>query len=286
MDNNGLKNCSAIRFAIVSNGQNIGSVLRLAILMVALFSTAITQLRAQGNQRPLTDFLNAQGQTTCYTYPVKATVGWVSGVGKTNGNANVTPFRFALIDYAGLQAKYLLDHKIDLGTTISGTVTERPLSNGKALVSVELHTQNALGWAFDWDPSNGPPNPVVNTQSLAIGARVPDIILQGRQIAALGDSEFHIQFEIPYPGAPLPDLVAAFAGDPACPSSLFPVPFAFGDIDFLAIRASIKGTLPGGAPAMMTVLQTGLTNPAVGQKGGPLSDGFPVESIDINPLGH
>jgi hypothetical protein len=255
-------------------------------MSVALFTAAITHLNAQGNQRPLADFLSAQGKTICYTPPAQATLGWVSGFGKTNGNANITPFRFAMIDYAGLQARYLHDHGIDLGTTITGSVTERPLSNGKALVSVELHTQNALGWAFDWDPANGSPNPVVNTQPLAIGARVQDIILHGAQAAALGDSEFHIQFDIPYAGAPLPDIVAAVAGDPDCPSNLFPVPFSFGDIDFLAIRASIKGAVPAGAPAMLKVMQTGVTNPAVGKKAGPLSDGFPVESIDINPIGH
>src|SRR5438132_894563 len=76
---------------------------------------------AQGNQRPLSDFINAQGTTMCFTPPAPAQLGWGTGTDKTNGNANLTPPRFALIDYTGLEGKFLLNnYGINLGTTVSG----------------------------------------------------------------------------------------------------------------------------------------------------------------------
>jgi hypothetical protein len=100
---------------------------------------------AQGNQRPLSDFLNAQGTTTCFTPPAPAQLGFGTGPGKTNGQANLTPPRFALIDYTGLEAKYLKDHHgIDLGTTVSGTIVERALADGQAMVTIDLQVKNAF----------------------------------------------------------------------------------------------------------------------------------------------
>src|SRR5207245_6569686 len=53
---------------------------------------------------------------------------------------------FTLVDYAGL-ADSLLGGA--LGTTLDGSVTEVPLPDGRAEVTVLLHTQNALTWASD-----------------------------------------------------------------------------------------------------------------------------------------
>src|SRR5215831_8637758 len=133
----------------------------IALLLGAVPFTAFvaSPVWAQGNQRPLADFVNAQGSTTCFTPPAPAQIGWGTGPNKTNGNANLTPPRFALIDYAGAEARYLALQGKSLGTTVSGTVSERPLADGRALVTVDLQTDNALGWALE-NPSD------FNTDSL------------------------------------------------------------------------------------------------------------------------
>src|SRR5215472_11245476 len=139
--------------------EQIRYVARIGVL--ASFGTIVGGLlmtmpvRAQGNQRPFSDFLSAQGTTMIFTPPAPDQLGWTTGVGKTNGNANLTPTRFSLVDYAGLEARYLSNFGINLGTTVTGTVMERPLADGTALVTVDVHTKNALGWAINWDP-NGP----------------------------------------------------------------------------------------------------------------------------------
>jgi hypothetical protein len=123
---------------------NLGPI-ALLLGMVAFATPMTIPVQAQGNQRPLSDFINAQGTTTCFTPPAPAQLGWGTGNNKTNGNKNLTPGRFALIDYTGLEGKYLLSQGIDLGTTVSGSVLERPLADGSALVTVDLQTKNALG---------------------------------------------------------------------------------------------------------------------------------------------
>jgi hypothetical protein len=241
-------------------------------------------LRAQVNQRPLSDFINAQGSTTCFTPPAPAQIGWQTGANKTNGRANLTPTRFALIDYTGLEAKYLLDnYGINLGTTVSGSVLERPLADGHALVTVDVHTHNALGWAFDLTATG-----TYNDTPLLIGARVQDLAANRARTPALGDSHFHVEFIITKPGAKLPDLVGANYDPVSCPNV---VPFKWTDIDFISIQASITGPLHApdwaeGTPGRLDVEQIGL-DPGF-QKGGtgPLSDAFPVESITLQRIGH
>src|SRR5215471_16921066 len=114
----------------------IGVLASVGTIVGGLLMT--TPVRAQGNQRPFSDFLSAQGTTMIFTPPAPDQLGWTTGVGKTNGNANLTPTRFSLVDYAGLEAKYLsTNFGINLGTAVSGTVMERPLANGTALVTVD-----------------------------------------------------------------------------------------------------------------------------------------------------
>jgi hypothetical protein len=255
---------------------------------VALSSTIITGAWAQDNQRPLSDFINAQGASMCFTPPAPDQLGWGTGANKTNGNANLTPPRFALIDYTGAEAKYLLSQGIDLGTTVAGSVRERPMADGRALVTVDLQTKNALGWAIQ--------NPVdFNADPLVFGSRVLDVV--AGKTPALGDSHFHVAFTNSAPAAPLPDLICVNAA--FCPAAK-PCPPGF-EIDFLQEVASISGPLHAplaaeGTPGQLKVTQVGLNNP-VTQKGlppgcdpskqlcGPLWDAFPVESIDLRSIG-
>jgi hypothetical protein len=234
-----------------------------------------TPLRAQGNQRAFSDFLSTQGTTMIFTPPAPDQLGWTTGVGKTNGNANLTPTRFALVDYAGLEAKFLsTKFGINLGTTVTGTVMERSLADGTALVTVDVHTKNALGWAIDWDP-NGPASQF-NSSPLLFGARVLDVVA-GRA-PALGDSHLIWQFVNRAPGAPIPDLVTA-------------TQCGCIEISSLSFQASITGLLHApefteSTSGRLHVQEIGPIQTSSKNGGhGPLSDGYPVEAIDLTPLG-
>jgi hypothetical protein len=253
----------------------------LLIPMVVLMTIICTR-QAQSQRRPLSDFLDAQGSTTCFTPPAPAQLGWATGPGKTNGNANLTPPRFALIDYSGVEAKYLLDRGIDLGTTVNGTVMERALADGHALVTVDLHIHNALGWAYNITPTGDN-----NSTPLAFGARVLDVL--NGATPALGNVHFHIEFVNSAPGAPLPDVVAVNQDPVNCPGPFVP-PLSYSEVDFLSIEASITGTLHApsgfaeGTQGMLAVKQIGLLSQPP-RSSGPLRDQFPVESIDLKPIG-
>jgi hypothetical protein len=262
---------------------NVGRGVKAAIFAWICLSTQ--PLPAQVIKRPLSDFLDAQGSTTCFTPPARAQLGWGTGLNKTNGVANLTPPRFALIDYTGLEGKYLKDNGFDVGTTVSGTVSERPLADGRALVTVDLHTKNALGWALQ-DQND------FNTDPPVFGSRVSDV--RSGKPPALGDAHFNAVFANTAPGAPLPDLVciqAAFCSD------LKPCPTGF-ELENMSIQASITGLLhapalpdpvswPEGAAGRLAVQQLILIHAAAQNGGsGPLSDASPVEAIDLKPIGH
>jgi hypothetical protein len=255
----------------------------LLLGLIAISNSGTVQLQAaQAQLRPLSDFINAQGTTTCFTPPAPAQLG-------ASSDADIPPVRFALVDYTGLTAKFLLDnYNIALGTTVSGTVLERALADGRALVTVNLHTQNALGWAINFDPSG--PASQYNNNPLLFGFRAQDLIADPSTVPALGDIHFRLEFKNTAPGAPLPDLLCINSGAD-CPS-VAPCPAGF-EIDLLSADASVTGALhalaglgPEGTPGRLIVTQTGLVDPAIhnGFKGA-LSDAFPAERVGLRALG-
>lgn len=262
---------------------NVRHTLIALVLGTVVFHAAmIRPAQAQAQHRPLSDFINAQGTTSCFTPPAPAQLGASSA-------ANKTPVRFALIDYTGLTAQFLqTTYGISLGTTVSGTLLERPLADGRALVTVDLHTKNALGWAIDFDPAG--PASQFNSNPLLFGARAQDLIADPSRTPALGDEQFRVVFTIPNPGAPIPDLVCINRG-PDCPFvAACPVGF---ELDFLMAQGNITGPLhpaaglgPEGTTGRLTVTQTGLIAPAIknGFKGA-LADAFPAESVELRRIG-
>ena len=164
----------------------------------------------QANQRPLSDFLSKQGTTMVFNTPVPDQIGWVNN---PTGPFPPAATRFALFDYAGLAADYLdQTFGISLGATTSGSVTERPLADGRAEVTVILHTTNALAWV-----SSTAPNPDPNQNPALFGYKAAEIAMDPRKEPALGESHLHVVFKNPTPGADLPDLVNAFILGNAAP---------------------------------------------------------------------
>jgi len=214
-------------------------------------------------QRPIEDFLGAQGTTSMFFPPVPDYVGWT---------VQPTFERFALVDYAGLAAAFLSEnYAVNLGTSVSGSARERPLADGRAEVSVFLSTSNALAWASEVDVDDFANSP------LLFGARAGDVA--GGAQAALGSSRLKAVFTNTAPGALLPDLVAAFILGGAAPGQ---------ELRSLSFHAEAAGPLhadfdvPEGTPGRLTVSQTGLFMTGFQ---GATADGFPAERVDLHVVG-
>ncbi len=223
----------------------------------------------QAVQRPIEEFVAAQGTHClddgmggCFLFvpPAENFFGWgdpARGVG-------------AAFDYAGLADQAittLSGGAISLGTTTSGSVTERPLADGRAEVHVVLETKNALTFGI------GALNDF-NTDPLTFGYRAADVLAGATP--ALGTGTFHVKFINTAPGAPLPDLMQlAFA------------PEAGQEFTMLSIYFRAEGTLHAasgyaeGIRGRLNCTQTGLFFTGFH---GAVGDGFPAENIEVKPV--
>lgn len=219
----------------------------------------------QAVQRPLSDFLDAQGSTNIFVPPVPDYVGWASAAARP-------PVRFASVDYAGLAASWLEDNGgPSLATTVSGTVTERPLQDGRAEVHVTLKTTRALTWAFEL-PGD------VATAPLIMGYRAQDLAANPTLIPALSNSEFQVVFINTAPGDPLPDLISFILGTQAPGQEL--IKLIFRSQGSGPLRAPFG--VPEGTAGRINVVQTGIFMTSFH---GATADGFPAEKVELRVVG-
>jgi len=214
----------------------------LALALIGVFAIgAISTAQASRSAtsiRPISDFVSQQG-TFCLDDGMGGCFLFVPPTPNFAGWVDLLTSKFVLVDYAGLaNATY----GGVFGTQTSGTVVEQPLPDGRAEVTVTLHTTRALTWVAECcDFANG---------TLLFGHRAPDV-LAGAD-AALGDSFFQISFTNTAPGAPLPDLI-----------QLFFAPAPGQQLHQFVFRATATGTLrsafgvPDGTPGRVTVAETG-----------------------------
>jgi hypothetical protein len=138
---------------------------------------------ATTSQRSIMDFVDAQ----------TGTIPWAVLPQETGARGDNL---FMVFDYAGVLARRILTlGGPDLGTTFSGTVTEKPLPDGTAEVHVVLHTDNAFAFGRQTLIAGGAP----------LFGHVPAEVAGGA-VAAIGTCEFDLTFINAAPGAPLPDL--------------------------------------------------------------------------------
>ncbi|MCY1071127.1 hypothetical protein OV090_40670 [Nannocystis sp. RBIL2] len=220
-------------------------------------------------QRPITDFLDAQGTTSIFFPPVPDQIGWASA-------AADPPVLIALVDYAGLAAEFLagLEDPLILGTTMTGHVLDRPLADGRSEVTVVLRTTNALTFVLladdDTDFTN---NPVL------FGYKPSELAADPTLTPALSQSHLKVVFTNTAPGADLPDLVDAFILGNAADGQ---------ELRSLAFRANGSGPLreafgvPEGTPGRSVVSQTGLLTTGFH---GAVADAFPVELVKLHVVG-
>lgn len=267
------------RRAIVSTAL-VGTVLA-AVLGVGVLGAAREPAAAT---RPIADFVDAQGTYCiddgnggCFLFvpPVANFFAW------TDPKRNLS----VSIDYAGLVDRYLASIGAPLlGTTTDGTVVERPLRDGRAEVTVTLHTRNALTWVIagednTYDYANAP---------TLLGARITEVLQDG-QAPALGESLLQVKFINTAPGAPLPDL-EQLLGDPAAgqegPSLISFRGRADGELH--AVEGVEGWNVAEGTPGRVATSQTGLLGVSLiaNPNSRPALDGFPAESIILRAVGH
>jgi hypothetical protein len=232
-----------------------------------LVSATIVLAQGAAVQRPIEDFVDAQG-TYCIDDGSGGCLLIVPPIPNFVGFSS--PEYCASVDYAGLVEAYWGG---PFGTTTKGSVTERPLPDGRAEVSVRLLTANALTWVVETEESG---DCDYGGGSLMFGQRSPEG--PPWENAALGQSLLKIRFINSAPGAPLPDLI-----------QLLFFPEADQETQFILFTGRADGPLraeygvPDGTPGRVQVIQTGLfmTN----SQGAP-SEGFPGEHVHLRVVGH
>ena len=224
----------------------------------------------QAVQRPIEEFVAAQG-TFCVDDGMGGCLLFVPPAENFIGWGDPARGICSAFDYAGLANEAIVANTggaVDLGTTTSGSVTERPLPDGRAEVQVVLHTRNAN--TFGQSACND-----FNTDTLTFGHRPADVIAGAD--AALGNGTFHVKFTNPAPGAPLPDVL-----------QLFFAPLEGQEVLMLSIHYTAFGKLHSpsgfaeGTPGRLTCTQTGIFFSGFH---GAVGDGFPAESIILQPVG-
>jgi hypothetical protein len=200
------------------------------------------EARLTPSSRPISDFLSAQGTTSLFPNGINTggpmglpdELGWATSTATSNHGT----VRFARVDYTGQDAAFL---HLNLGTTTSGTISERVLADGTAEVTVNLFTHNAFAWANNFD---GNTNPVV------FGYLPSQLAANPSLSPPLADSTLRVVIDIPKPGDPLPDLVVMLVGAGVQGDTVVSYDF----------RATAVGTTPTGQQATLFVNQTANVN--------------------------
>lgn len=254
-------------------------VSRIGAIAVTIAVGASGVASAQGTvlQRPIQDFVAAQGQ---FPPPPGFTANFVGWIGRAGPKEDLS--RIMTIDYAGLDAK-----AVGLpAPQIAGSVIERPLRNGQTNVKVTLRTRDALSYVHECAaPIPGNPCPAGDI-SFGISA----LELMGGadpSAAAYGSSLFQIEYNVSRAlGAPMEDLIQMFFGGlPPVP----PLPYDALPL-FVGFSGGARGPLrsasgcPEGTSGQAWTVQTGLIGAAIhnGFKGA-LVDAFPAEWVEILP---
>ena len=215
--------------------------------------------------RPIADFLDKQGQ--------HRTMGLVPEF--IAFNAYFDPAtgtqRGASIDYAGLGTAVIKEQThgaVHLRTKMHGSVYERPLADGRAEVTVQLHTHNALSVAItqpeaDYDDKG---QPIFGYRPQDI---VEDFLADGRLdvTPSVGHSLLHVVLINPAVGIDLPDLVVFLGLGTILPGQ---------ELVSISMFARAHGTVREA-----TTEQAGSLH--VMQDSG-LDFSFPVEEIIIRPF--
>jgi hypothetical protein len=174
-----------------------------------------------------------------------------------NGWTSAKNDNFLFFDVYGVIAQEISS---DFGTTFDGKVTIRELADGRARVSLVIHTKNALcfGYQGDWN--------------YAFGNDPNEVIDEGR-VASLGEGTLTKTYTIDSPESPLIDLEDPYAN----------LESTTAVINCSGVLREATG-FPEGTPGRAHVTQQGLFLNEV-PKNCPAGDCWPVETVDFKPVG-
>jgi len=261
---------------------SVAAALMLAALFTAFscrkaelsnMSSASKESATATVSRPFSDYLNAQGITSVFAPPVPDFLGWNDPLGTKPNYYSLV--RLASVDYNGTSAAYLASHGGPvINTSVTGTVKETVLSDGRAKVVVNGHAEKALTFTFtDADY----PNIDWLNAPLDFGYRANDLLANHNLAPALGTADFTFSFYNDHPGDPIPDMITLAATHIE----------KFISITFRSTSLGTFHALSGyteGTQGYVKVNENGLV--AVVFKNGILvpvgttNDAFPVETID------
>jgi len=180
---------------------------------------------------------NGMGGCAYYMLPTENYLGFVSR----------TLDQTAVIDYAGIANNWLSAAGRSVGTFIDGTVSEEPLPDGTARVTVRLNGTNVMAYVVNGPDLEG---------ELAFGQSTRGVHMNSEK-PALGNVQMTVTFINPRPGMPLPDLM-----------QLVRAPEFGQRIESMVLVYDGDGVMqPSGAPAHLRVVYDG--------SGGPLMQSHP-----------
>jgi hypothetical protein len=209
--------------------------------------------------RPISEFVDAQG-TFCVDDGQGGCTIFVPPVANFVGFTDTVHDLGISFDYAGLSDAPLGG---TLGTAFSGTISERTVQDGSVIITVHLHTSNALVYVIPFDPSS--PANQFGENPLIFGTRVTDV--QAGAQPALGDSTFDLTFTNSAPGLPIPDFEQLlFAPQPG--QTVLSVVF----------EGTANGQFANGSTGKVHVIERGIFTNGFH---GAVADGFPAEFINF-----
>jgi hypothetical protein len=215
--------------------------------------------RAGTTQRPISDFLSTQG-TFCVDDGAGGCAIFVPPTPNFVGFTDTVHDLGISFDYAGLSEVPLGG---TLGTTFDGSISERTVQDGSVIITVHLHTSNALVYVIPFDPTSSENQ--FGENPLIFGTRVTDV--QAGAQPALGDSNLTLEFTNAAPGLPIPDFEQLlFAPGPG--QALLSVVF----------QGSASGQFANGNPGKVHVIERGIFHNGFH---GAVADGFPAEFINF-----
>jgi hypothetical protein len=237
------------------------SSLRVLAMALALGAVCLSAPSAFAGttHRPIAEFIDAQG-TFCVDDGAGGCVIFVPPVDNFVGWTDTVHFLGISMDYAGLSEEPLGG---TLGTSFSGTISERTLQDGSVIINVHLRTSNALTYVIPFDPTS--PANQFGENALLFGTRANDVLAGATP--CLGDSNMNLEFTNTAPALPIPDFEQLLFG-----------PLPGQQILSVRFEGGATCTFADGTPGKVHVTEKGILDNGFH---GAVGDGFPAEFINL-----
>jgi hypothetical protein len=210
-------------------------------------------------QRPISDFISTQG-TFCVDDGNGGCLIFVPPTPNFVGFTDTVHDMGISFDYAGLSDQPLNGA---LGTSFDGSVSERTVQDGSVVITVHLHTSNALVYVIPFDPTSS--DNQFGNNDLLFGTRVTDV--QAGAAPALGDCKLDLVFTNSAPGLPIPDF-----------EQLLFAPGPGQNVLSVVFEGTASGQFASGGSGKVHVIERGILHNGFH---GAVADGFPAEFINF-----